>query len=427
MIRLQQRLRDGDWLTIARARLWAAAVLIASLAGLVSLLATSDGLNDYQGRPLGTDFSNTYVAGRSVLDGRPALPFDPPRQFERAREIFGQQTPMYGWHYPPYFFFLAAPLAAMPYLAALATWQGATLLLYLSAILALVRHAQRREDSAAHPGVESTVLLLALAFPAVLVNLGHGQNGFLTAALAAFALLWLDRRPVVAGVLFGLLAYKPQYGLLIPLVLAATGRWRTIVAAIATVAALSAAVTLAFGVETWRAFFGSLAFGREVLEHGGRWHMIQSVYAWVRLWGGDVALAYAMQAVTTLAVAAALVWLWRAPVDHALKAAALCIGMILATPYSIDYDMMILAPALAFFAMHGWQRGFAPYEKTALAAAWLAPLIARTAAEATLMPIGVAAMLALFAMIMRRARLDLRRVSDLLSNPRAIRPVAPAR
>ena len=74
MIRLQQRLRDGDWLTIARARLWAAAVLIASLAGLVSLLATSDGLNDYQGRPLGTDFSNTYVAGRYVRDGRPALP-----------------------------------------------------------------------------------------------------------------------------------------------------------------------------------------------------------------------------------------------------------------------------------------------------------------------------------------------------------------
>ena len=32
-------------------------------------------------------------------------------------------------------------------------------------------------------------LLLALAFPAVFVNLGHGHNGFLTAALIGFALL----------------------------------------------------------------------------------------------------------------------------------------------------------------------------------------------------------------------------------------------
>ena len=63
------------------------------------------------------------------------------------------------------------------------------------------------------------IATLALAFPAVFVNLGHGHNGFLTAALIGFALLWLDRRPVVAGILFGLLAYKPQFGLMIPLVL----------------------------------------------------------------------------------------------------------------------------------------------------------------------------------------------------------------
>ena len=46
------------------------------------------------------------------------------------------------------------------------------------------------------------------------------------AALIAFALVQLDRRPVLAGILFGLLAYKPQFGLMIPLVLIATQRWR---------------------------------------------------------------------------------------------------------------------------------------------------------------------------------------------------------
>jgi Glycosyltransferase family 87 len=393
-------LRDGSWLTASRARLWAIAVLIASAAGIIYLLATSNGLNDFQGRPLGTDFSNTYVAGRYILEGKPEAPFDPHLQFERAKEIFGEQTPMYGWHYPPFFHFIAAPLAALPYLAAFAVWQGVTLLLYLLAMRAIARGGPRDDGPVDAYGT----WLLALAFPAVFVNLGHGQNGFLTAALIGFALLWLDRRPIIAGILFGLLAYKPQYGLLIPLVLAVTGRWRTICAAAATVALLIVAVTLAFGIETWRAFFAAAGFSREVLEHGGRWHMIQSVYAWVRLWGGSVALAYAVQGIVTLGVAAALAWLWRSPAAFPLKAAALCIGMLLATPYSIDYDMMLLAPAIAFLAVHGRRHGFAPYALSALAVLWAVPLAARSVAQATLVPIGVIAMLALFALVLHWAR-----------------------
>ena len=78
-------------------------------------------------------------------------------------------------------------------------------------------------------------LLLALAFPSVLINVGHGQNGFLTAALLGGALVVLDRRPLVAGILLGLLVYKPQYGLMLPIVLAVSGRWRCFAAAAATV------------------------------------------------------------------------------------------------------------------------------------------------------------------------------------------------
>src|ERR1044072_3776486 len=131
------KIRTGDWLTLSRARLWAIAVLIASAGGLVWLGATSDGLIDYQGRPLGTDFSNVYTAGRMVLDGRAADAFDPRLEHAREREIFGEKTPFYGWHYPPFFLALAAALALMPYQLALIVWQGVTLVLYLSAIRAI--------------------------------------------------------------------------------------------------------------------------------------------------------------------------------------------------------------------------------------------------------------------------------------------------
>ena len=85
----------------------------ASRGSLV--VATSDGLNDVKGRPLGTDFANVYAAGTFVLEGRPAAPFDSPSQHAREKEIFGADTPFYGWHYPPFFLFVAAPLALMPY------------------------------------------------------------------------------------------------------------------------------------------------------------------------------------------------------------------------------------------------------------------------------------------------------------------------
>jgi len=89
-------------------------------------------------------------------------------------------------------------------------------------------------------------ILPAIAYPAVFINLGHGHNGFLTAALMGFALLLLDARPLLAGIPFGLLAYKPQFGLLIPLVLIATDRWKTFAAAAATVGVLTLVATLAF-------------------------------------------------------------------------------------------------------------------------------------------------------------------------------------
>lgn len=115
-------LRSGDWLTGQRMRLWALAVLAASAIGLGYLIVTADGLNDFRGEPVGTDFSNVYAAGTYVLEGKAPLAFDWPAQHARERQIFGDKTPFFGWHYPPYFLFVAGTLATMPYLAALAVW-----------------------------------------------------------------------------------------------------------------------------------------------------------------------------------------------------------------------------------------------------------------------------------------------------------------
>ncbi len=386
-------LRSGAWVTRERVRRIALVVLAASVLGAGFLVATSNGLNDRFGRPLGADFSNVYAAGTYVLDGLPAAPFDPVRQYAREQAIFGQATPFHGWHYPPFFLGLAALLATMPYWLALIAWQGTTLGLYLWSIRSIL-------------GTRDPLwLLLALAFPAVFINIGQAHNGFLTAALFGAALMQLDRRPWLAGVLFGLLAYKPQFGLLIPLVLIVSGRWRVVFAAAATVALLALAVTLAFGTEVWTAFLASTKFTRDIVLEQGQtgWYKIQSVFSWVRMWDGGLTLAYAAQGLVTAAIAAALVWLWRSPAAYTLKAAALAVGCLLATPYSLDYDLMLLAPAIAYFCVDGMARGFVAWEKTILALLWIVPLIARSVPEMTLIPLAVPAMLLAFAALLHRA------------------------
>jgi hypothetical protein len=392
-------LRSGDWLTLGRARLWALAVLIASAGAAIYLVATSDGLIDYQGRPLGTDFASFYAAGTYVLEGNATAPFDQSAHYARQQALFGAATPYYGWLYPPFFLFVAGALALMPYLLALIVWQGATFALYLLAIRAIIRTAPEVS------GANHLWLLLAVASPVVFINLGHGQNGFLTAALFAAALVTLERQAVLAGVLFGLLVYKPQFGLMIPLALLASGRWRAIVAAGATVLALAGATLAVFGPEVWSAFLASSKVARTALLESGEvgWHKLVSVLSWVRMWGGSVNAAYAIHGIAALIAAAAVVWLWRSPARYPLKAAGLAAATIVAALHSHDYDLMLLAPALAFLAVDGASRGFAPYEKTMLAALWIVPLVSRSVAQIAFIPLGTIATLVLLAFVLWRA------------------------
>ncbi|MEX0643788.1 MAG: glycosyltransferase family 87 protein [Parvularculaceae bacterium] len=386
-------LKDADWIDAARVRRVSIVVILFSLVGLAGLVATSDGMRDYQGRPLGADFSNVWAAGRMALDGRAAEAYDWAAHHAEQQKAFADPaTPFYGWHYPPFFLIAAAALAFLPYTAAWGLWMAATAPLYLAAMRAIAPL--------------KGALIAAVAFPAVFVNVTHGQNGFLTAALIGAALLVLDRRPAVAGVLIGLLAYKPQFGVLIPLVLLVTGRWKTFGAAAATVLMLSALTTALFGAEIWRAFLDSGHLTRAIVLESGNtgWEKIQSIFSALRALGAPVGAAYAAQGALFLAVAASLIWVWRGPAPHGVKAAALIIGSLLATPYVMDYDLMALGPAMGFFIAEGVKSGFRPYEKSALALAFVAPIIARPVAEATFVPLGLIALVALFALALRRAR-----------------------
>ncbi len=378
-------LREGAWIDRERVRGYSLLFLIMFGLATLALWTTGHGLLDVLGRPIGTDFANPYAAGRLALEGKPAAVYDFASLFAKEGAVTGQSENVYGWHYPPIFLLVAAPLAKLPYIAALIVWIAAGLAFYLFAIWTILPRP--------------LALLAAAAFPAVFITVGHGQNAFLTAGLLGLGLALLERRPWLAGFLLGCLCYKPHLGLVLPFALLAARQWKPFLGAAIAVVLLSALSVALFGLEPWRAFLASGEVTRTVVleQVATGWFKIQSLFSAVRGLGGSIAAAYIAQALLALAVLVMLVRAWTGGVTQSGKA-AVALAALLVTPYVLDYDMLVMAPAIAFLVARGLEEGFRPYEKALLAFAWIAPLLARPAAEFLHLPLGLVAMLVLFAM-----------------------------
>jgi hypothetical protein len=386
-------LASGDWLTRARVRRVALLCLVASAATILWLFLGGEATLDALGRPIGSDFSNVWTAGRMALDGRAAEAWDWAAHHAVQQQAHGRpDVPFYGWHYPPPFLLIASALATLPYLPALIVWQLATLIPFL----ALARRLVPDRD----------VVLLAAAAPVTLICLTHGHNGFLTALLLAGGLMLLDRRPLLAGLCFGCLIYKPQLGLVLPPLLLIGGHWRAILGACLSAALLIGATLLIWGWPVWQAFVDSLPLTRSVvIEQGGAgWHKIMSPFAAVRLWGGSVAAAHAVQWSVALAAIGALAWLHRVRAPAGLRNAFVCAAALLATPYVLDYDQLLLLPALGWLWRTGRETRPLPWEATLIALAWAAPMAARQAALLGGVPLGLIGPALVALLVLRRAR-----------------------
>jgi alpha-1,2-mannosyltransferase len=306
-----------------------AAVVLTIVCGSAYALTSSPPF-DAGGYLIGRDFINTWLGGRAALDGDPAQWFDHDAYNSLLRELFGPSFPAHNWSYPPHLLLFTWPLGLLPYFTALAAWHVAGLALFLLA----AANGERRVDR---------LLFLAVA-PAAIVNLLIGQNGFFLAAILIGALVQLDRRPILAGILFGLLSIKPHLGLLVPLMLALTGRWRAIAAAAATVAVLAAAAAAVFGPQAWIDYVKiAVPLHRHVIEHdtGLFVAMMPTAFMNVRVLGLGSQLAWAVQGVVSLAAVAAVVWTYWRPRDPVLSTALLVTASFLVTPYAYNYDMVV--------------------------------------------------------------------------------------
>jgi glycosyl transferase family 87 len=343
---------------------------------------------DPDGRGIPIDFVNVWAAGRLALEGHAAQAYDWNIQKQVELALLRQDFPGYfAWHYPPPFLFVASLLAKFPYAAAFIGWVSVSFLPYLAMMRAIVGRPFG--------------WLLAIAFPVVFNNTLVGQNGFLTAALIGGTLYLMPVRPVLAGVCLGLLSYKPQYGLLFPIVLIAASQWTVFFTATMVAAAMAFASWLAFGSESWQAFFHWMPMLSQAFLTEGKapWWKLQSVFSLVRYLGGAEELAWTVQLILTTIVAVVLVTMWRSRIAYSWKAAALAAGTLLITPYLFIYDMMVLAVPVAFLIRVGLRSGFRGYELPALGCA-LALIVSFAFFG---QPVGLAATLIVGGLVLRRA------------------------
>lgn len=373
-----EMLASGRWVSRERVRAVSTVTLIVSVLCIAWLFATSRGTLDFLGRPLGTDFSNVWTAGRMVLDGKALAVWSWPEHFAVQRSLHGSATvDVFGWHYPPPFLLIATALATLPYVPALIAWQVSTLAPFTAMMWRLL---PRRET-----------LLLALGAPVTLICITHGHNGFLTALLLGGGLMLMDRRPFFAGILFGCLIYKPQFALIIPGLLLADRNWRAIAGACMSATLLIAATLLIWGLPIWQAFADSLPLTRTIVIEQGTtgWHKMMSPFAAMRMWGAALPASYFVQLAATLAAILAVVLLTWRKADAELRNALVCAATLLSTPYVLDYDAVVLLPALAWLWAHGRANGFLTWEKSLMLFAWFTPLLARQVGEITLIPLGL--------------------------------------
>ncbi|MHB8528496.1 MAG: glycosyltransferase family 87 protein [Caulobacteraceae bacterium] len=306
----------------------------------------------------GTDWMVMYEAARSALLGHLPLIFDGDRFTAHLNAVFSgwlsYPLPFRPWVYPPSFLLILAPFSRLGFPGSYAAFQaiGAALL-----AAALWRGADR-------PQAARWIALAALIGPAASINVLQGQCAFLVAALLVWSFRLIRTRPIVAGILLGILSFKPQFCLLLPVALIAMRQWRGLFAAGVTVLlsiVISAAV---FGPQTWIDWLRQTQqgyFGGELkwIEYGRIWG--NSVYACAVLLGATAKIGSIVQTASILFSAAAIWMTFRSRLQPDLKLAALLAATVLAAPHSAGYDgvLVVIAAGMWLAAQPGprplWQ------------------------------------------------------------------------
>lgn len=311
----------------------AIAIAIVLLGTLGYLIITGHKLLLASGQPVFGDFIAFWSAGRAALEGLAAHVHDHDVIARYHQQAVPGVAFLAPWNSPPPFLLIVSGFALLPYPAAALAFLALTGALYVFAAMKLLPH--RRQ------------LIFALTLPAALYHVGTVQTGLLVAGVTGLALVWLDRRPLRAGALIGLLAIKPHLAILWPLLLAFSGRWRAFAAAAASALLFVALSGIVFGFESYPRFLDSLTGSYALIDE-----QRISTPAYASLYGNLLGLGLPRALAMAVHAASAVGAIFMSAVvfvrhERTSSGAALCAATLLISPYLFFYDFTLLAVGAA--------------------------------------------------------------------------------
>ena len=312
-----------------------------------------------------TDFLVFWYASLWAAEGKASALYEITGFPSDVIESGGLHFPI-GWFNSPSMLLVSLPFSFLPYTISIFVWLSTTLLFYVSVVKRISPH--------------SLTLWLVLGFPATLINIGYGHNGFLSAGLLGSGLILLDKSAYLAGFLLGLLTYKPQLAALIPIALIAGKKWKSLLAFFFSSALLIISSAAVFGLDTWIAFLKKIPIMTMFLEEGYfGWivyrNKMSSIYAMMLHAGWSIEAARAIQGLVMCGLICLVAIVWYKKIESPKREALLVLSILLFTPYLFEYDLTLLGLVIAWLGWDCLQKGFTLSDKILLTIGWFAPLV----------------------------------------------------
>lgn len=316
--------------------------------------------------PFGIDFAVYYTTGKMVTAGNIENIYNVPVHHAALEGLLQREIPfLLSWVYPPTFLLVILPFSILPYYVGLAFWQITTFLLALWAVYLLIpKH--------------KNLAFLFCGFPGVLMNFRWGQNGFLNTSLLAFGLYFLERSPVFSGLMFGLLAYKPQIAFFPIIVLLMNKKWRVLMWTIFFAVLSSLVSAIIFGFDIWAIFLRSFSNSTTALLDTF-WEKVAAIeptfYSVFRLAGISRNTSYLLQGIVMILEFTIVFWICRKTERISLRGSSLVLGILISSPYFVQYDLVILSIPLVLLSYDLLEHGYRRHELALLFLLWILPLV----------------------------------------------------
>lgn len=332
------------WLSPQRLRVQGVILIVCLWGGCVVDFSAS-GLMDRAGNIKFQDFLQFYISSDLIAHGRRSELYDQRTAENELQSIVQQPTRVIlPTVYGPQVGLFFRPLATVSFFSAACAWVAISVVLYCGCVLWLWKFCANLRP---YPGIAA---LAAFAFPPLFHFLLRGQiSVLLLVCFTASFFSFHSGKNWLAGAALGLLIFKPQFLVAIPLIFLFAKAWEPLAGLLTSAIAQIGLTWLYFGTPVMRSYF-------DTLLHVSRWigiaeltnaqaqmHSLRSFWLLLAPWPSVAFLLYALSSIFVLAIAAGC---WRTHGDLALRFSSLIFAAVLINPHLFVYDLLVLAPAL---------------------------------------------------------------------------------